>query len=152
MISKHSEQWMNCYTGVSVSDRFLFSFSLLAVPTACGNLVPQLETKPILPTLGSCTHNPQTIREVPLVIFNDIFFSFANKLYKELKKKVYIQNSGLIWCSEVGKRKATIWKYVNQTVKAKSGRKIRKSFCSVFLKSTTVQAKLWARLREVGLN
>lgn len=87
VISKHSEQWMNYYTGVSVSDRFLFSFSLLAVPTACGNLVPQLETKPVLPMLGSCTRNPQTIREVPLVIFNDIFFSFANKLYKELKKK-----------------------------------------------------------------
>ena len=88
---------MNYDTGVSVSDHFLFSFSLLAVPTACRNLVPQLETKPVLPALGSCTLNPQTIREVPLVIFNDFFFfSFANKLYKEFKKKVYIQNSGLI--------------------------------------------------------
>lgn len=51
-------------------------------------LSSQLETKPVLPTLGSCTRNPQTIRKSP-VIFNYIFF-FANKLYKELKKKRFI--------------------------------------------------------------
>ena len=83
---------MNFDTGVSVSDHFLFSFSLLAMPTACGNLVPQLETKPVLPALGSCTLNAQTIREVPLVIFNDFFFSLLPTSYIRNLKKRFVKD------------------------------------------------------------